>query len=214
MSDEDPLSSGHIQRECSRLGHRLGWRFLTCPRENVEGSEAALVTINPGGGSYEEPSWSVETGSAYVIESWNGNKPGDSSLQRQVRRMLEVACLRPEAVLSGYLVPFRSRKWTELNNKKESIKFGIELWREVFRRARWIKVVLAFGKQTAPHLSSILRAELRQVFCAAWGNQTVDLYSFGTSGRLVVLPHLSRYALFNRSKSEEAFLRAYGAKPS
>jgi hypothetical protein len=68
-----PLSPAFIEAEYQRLGHTLGWRFLTCSERNIDTASVALVTINPGGGTFEPPKWSVESGSAYVIESWKAS---------------------------------------------------------------------------------------------------------------------------------------------
>ena len=201
------LSPSFIEAEYQKLGHALGWRFLTCPERNIDASSVALVTINPGGRVFEPPSWSVEAGSAYVIESWKGRTPGHENLQMQVRRMFEVMNMRPDKILSGYLVPFRSQDWKSLSEKSASIRFGIDLWREVFTRAN-IHTVIAFGKDTAPYMISILRATPSASHLAGWGEQTIEEYRFGKDGRLVVLPHLSRFGLFGRPKSEAAFRTA------
>lgn len=120
----------------------------------------ALITINPGGGCFEPPSWSVEAGSAYAIESWKSCAPGHEKLQRQVIRMFQIMGVKPEEVLSGYLVPFRSQEWGKLPRKSESISFGIGLWQEVLKQAK-VETVIAFGKDTAPHMIKILEARLR-----------------------------------------------------
>lgn len=151
--------------------------------------------------------WSVENGSAYVIERWYGLPPGEHKLQRQVRRMFQIMSVKPEEVLSGYLVPFRSPSWGDLTEKAESIKFGMDIWRGVFRIAK-AKTVIAFGKDIAPYLTVLLMAVPHAKHQAAWGDQTIDAYRFATEGRLIVLPHLSRFALFNRvnvPESENAF---------
>ena len=201
------LSPSLIEAEYQKLGHALGWRFLTCPEGNIDTSSVALVTINPGGRLFEPPNWSVEAGSAYVTESWKGRTPGHENLQRQVRRMFEVMNMRPEMILGGYLVPFRSQDWKSLSEKSASIRFGLGLWREVFARAN-IHTVIAFGKDTATHMTSILNATLHASHLAGWGEQIIEEYRFGTDGRLVVLPHLSRFSLFGRPKSEAAFRAA------
>ncbi len=151
------LSPTSIEAEYQRLDHTLGWRFLTCPEGNIGTASVALITINPGGGTFEPPKWSVESGSAYVIESWKGCAPGQESLQRQVQRMFQVMDVSPDKVLSGYFVPFRSRNWDELPRKSESISFGAGLWQEVFKRAQ-VQTIIAFGKDTAPHMIDILGA--------------------------------------------------------
>src|SRR5579871_2970887 len=102
----DPLLSfASIAEAYDQLGHTLGWRFLTCPSRNLASPKLALISINPGGSDYEAPIWSVESGSAYVVESWKGSPPGQARLQLQVRQMFQVLDFDPAEALSGYLVP-------------------------------------------------------------------------------------------------------------
>ena len=201
------LSKALIESEYEKLGHTLGWRFLTCPEQNISTATTALVTINPGGSSYEPPAWSVESGSAYVVESWKDYAPGQEKLQLQVQRMFQVMGMKPEQVLSGYLVPFRSSGWAELPRKSESLRFGASLWREVFKRAN-IDTVVSFGKDTATYMAELLEAEREVPLPAGWGSLTIDRYRFGTGGRLIVIPHLSRFGLFGRPNSESQFRTA------
>jgi hypothetical protein len=198
-----------IEAECQRLGHTLGWRFLTCPEGNISAASVALVTINPGGANFEAPRWSVEEGSAYEIERWKGCAPGQHKLQRQVRRMFQVMGVKPDKVLSGYLVPFRSQEWSKLPRKSESIGFGIGLWRKVFEQIS-VQTVLAFGKDVAPHMVGLLGAKFHMDHPAGWGELTIDKYLFGSNQKLVVLPHLSRFSLFGRPQSEAGFRAAIG----
>jgi uncharacterized protein (DUF697 family) len=201
------LSADLIESEYHKLGYKLGWRFLTSPERNIDTASVALITINPGGNVFEPARYSVEDGSAYVIESWKDCPPGQQALQRQVQQMFEIMNIDPKDVLSGYLVPFRSRNWADLPRKSEALKFGAGLWREVFAPRR-VKTVIAFGKDTAPYVSDILGARFSRKISAGWGDQTIDEYSFGIDGRMLVLPHLSRYALFGREPSESAFRAA------
>jgi hypothetical protein len=203
------LSRQLIDAEYQKLGHTLGWRFLTCPEANIDSASVALISIHPGGDVFEDGKWSVEAGNAYVLESWKGCSPGKEKLQKQVRRMFEVMEVSPNAILSGYLVPFRSPSWEDLPAKPESIQFGISLWREVFKRTR-VDTVVAFGKETRRHMIEILDAHYHASHPACWGTQTIEDHRFGAAGRLLVLPNLSRFQLFGQSRSEAAFRAALG----
>lgn len=164
------FSAKRIEAEHQRLGHTQGWRFLTCPERNLGAATVALVSINPGGSAFEPAKWSVEDGSAYEIERWKNCPPGKEPLQRQVIRMFEVIGVKPAAVLSGYLVPFRSQSWKELPRKSESLAFGIELWRQVFDNSD-VQMVISFGKDTATYMADILRARLHTKLRANWGSR-------------------------------------------
>ena len=71
---EPALCPEAIQAEYQRLGHGIGWRFLTCPAKLIDTASVALITLNPGGDrdDLNAPRWSVENGNAYEIESWRG----------------------------------------------------------------------------------------------------------------------------------------------
>src|SRR5215469_2578456 len=95
MPGELPTSDA-IQAEHDRLGHQLGWRLLYSPAQTIDSAKVALITANPGGSKYEDPCWSVENGSAYVLERWKNCAPGSEKLQRQVCRMFDVLTVQPE----------------------------------------------------------------------------------------------------------------------
>lgn len=94
-----------------------------------------------------------------------------------------------------------------LRRKEDSVHFGTEMWRGVFGRAK-AKRVIVFGKEIADYMTDILDASPVARLRAGWGNQTIDISRFGADGRLIVLPHLSRFSLFNRPESERAFREA------
>ncbi|HEY1630141.1 MAG TPA: uracil-DNA glycosylase family protein [Rhizomicrobium sp.] len=204
MAPDDLFSASTIEAEYQRLGHSLGWRLLTCPARNIATAKIALITTNPGGREPKPPLWALDTGSAYVDESWKCRPAGEERLQRQVRRMFELMEIAPDEVLSGYLVPFRSRDWNSLPEKAPSLDFGMRIWRAILERAR-PQIVIAFGKDIAVHVVSLLGATSKQQHKSGWGEQTIDTFRFGSSGKLIVLPHLSRFALFNRPDSEGRF---------
>jgi len=203
------IDEATIEAEYRRLDHKLGWRFLACPKSNIETASIALVTTNPGGWRFEEPKWSVEKGNAYEIEEWEWNKkkypPGQQPLQRQVLRLFElVGAKSPAEVLTGYFVPFRSRGWKTLHREKESRQFGLKLWGEVFKGAKNVRTIVAFGKGIEQEMVKLLDAEFVKDYPAHWGKLTIDEYRFGANGKLVMLPHLSRHSLFNRCHKRES----------
>jgi hypothetical protein len=210
MSETKSFSESEIQAEYERLGHSLGWRLLTCPARNIESSSVALITSNPGGSIREPPKWSVEDGSAYVIESWKSRPPGKENLQRQVRRMCEVMMLHPEDVLSGYFVPFRSQRWQQLPKKAASIQFGTRIWRDILHLGK-VTTAIAFGKSDiGPYVARIFDATANAEVPTGWGDQTISVYRFGLQGKLLLLPHLSTFKLFSAEKYESAFRTALG----
>jgi hypothetical protein len=80
--------------------------------------------------------YAMAQGSAYSHESWAGYAPSQHQLQKQVLSLFAKLEIEPEDVLAGNLVPFRSRDWKSLNDRKQSVRFGKELWTEVLQTSR------------------------------------------------------------------------------
>src|SRR5712691_5537573 len=118
--------------------------------------------------------------------------------------MFEILGVKPEDVLSGYLVPFRSPCWAALAQKAASIRFGMDAWQKILGKTK-ATTFIAFGKDIAPHMNALLKTVWYEEHPAGWGDQTIDVYKLNAGGRLVILPHLSRFGLFNRPVSENAF---------
>ena len=196
-----------IDSACVRQGHGLGWRLLTCPWANFQRAEVALMTLNPGGSSYEPPSLSVEAGSAYVIEGWLGRDPGSSPLQRQVQRLCAIIGVDPAEVLSGYLVPFRSPTWAKLDRSRHALEFGVTLWRDLFRDWR-PHLTFTISEVAFQAMHQILKAGPVSHVPSGWGKVSIRTADYD-GGRLVGLPHLSRFQLFGGDEGrEEVAIRA------
>ena len=74
-----------IEQRCRQNGYERGWSLLYCPWHNLIDPDVALVTMNPAGCALP-PGLSTEEGSAYVIQDWLGNGPGEAPLQKQIDR--------------------------------------------------------------------------------------------------------------------------------
>lgn len=203
-----------IEREYVKSNNELGWRFLSSPIEVLNGSEIAFLGLNPGGSVKPEnhAEFAMESGSAYVSESWKNLPPGSEKLQVQVRRLFSCLGIEPEKVLAGNLVPFRSRDWNSLRNRKASLVFGEELWFEIFRFAK-PKLVVGMGNQVSNSLARILNAEKTGCEPINWKSSsgkmmTVQRFSF-EGGVLVSLPHLSRFGIIGREKSTPALKHVF-----
>jgi hypothetical protein len=133
-----------ISVEYTRLGHTLGWRFLTSPRKTlVPHAPLALLTLHPGGSGRPDPSHgtgSCEAGSAYVHESW-GRPPGQAPLQTQVRALFAWLGRDPDDSLSAYFIPFRSPSYEALPARQASWTFAVRLWRDILSQVHPTLVV-------------------------------------------------------------------------
>lgn len=190
-------------------GNALGWRFLYSPAETLEGAKVAFIGLNPGGSTEDEAhgTYCMAKGSAYADESWSGCAPGHSKLQAQVLalfRMLEVA---PEQVLAGNLVPFRSRDWQSLRNPKASLRFGKKLCAEVLRSAQ-PSLVVTMGLPVTKSVSDILGIRQLEKQACGWGRVSAYCGAF-EGGKLVGLPHLSRFGVATRPESAECLEKLF-----
>lgn len=138
-------------------GNQLGWRLLYSPIDVLAEAEVAFLGMHPGGReiSPDHAEFAMESGSAYVHESWAGSAPGESRLQKQVRQLFGHLGQEPAQVLAGNLVPFRSPDWNSLQNRKASLEFGVGLWRRIFH-VTTPKLVIGSGTEIARPLADIL----------------------------------------------------------
>ncbi|WP_165978808.1 uracil-DNA glycosylase family protein [Antarcticimicrobium luteum] len=192
-----------IEAAYQRSGNALGWRFLYSPAETLQGARIAFLGLNPGGSAEDDAhaTYAMESGSAYSHESWVGCAPGESRLQRQVLALFERLDTKPEHVLAGNLVPFRSRDWQSLKNPEDSVQFGTELWEEVLRSAK-PALVITMGSQTRRIVVNLLGIEELTKHDVGWGRVAAYKGRFD-GGRFVGLPHLSRFGIITRPQSTE-----------
>jgi hypothetical protein len=191
-------------------GNSLGWRLLASPASVLEGAEIAFLGLNPGGSTRpkDHSELSMECGSAYVRERWGNGLPGESPLQKQVRALFKRLGIEPDRVIAGNLVPFRSPSWADLNNREASLRFGEQLWGEILDRAR-PRLVIGMGRETYVSLCRILGATAAQSVPVGWGNVAATRAVF-KGGLLIGLPHLSRFGIVTRAKSEAALQELFG----
>jgi hypothetical protein len=192
-----------IEQEYPRLGHTLGWRFITCPVSNADSPEALLIGLNPAGRAIHGPSWSQELGSAYVVESWGGAPEGKANLQVQVQGLVGRLGLSFEKVLSAQFVPFRSPSWAELPRQAESVAFAKKLWFEFVSSIR-PRSVICIGHEVSDHLKGLFGAQRLSNRPSGWGNQNIRVGKGRDGLDFMSFPHLSRFTLFTSSKCQDA----------
>jgi hypothetical protein len=193
------------------LGSGLGWRLLYSPENVLDGARVALVGLNPAG-HFEDPDhgvFAMARGSAYVTESWHGDPPGCSPLQRQVRSLFALLNVEPEAVLAGNLVPYRDPHFLKRpkDRQQRAIALGERLWAELLASAR-PELIVCLGNESWASLSRVTRAGASRHTPIGWGSYTAERASF-PNGTIVRLPHLSRFAIFGRPESEAGIRRTF-----
>lgn len=216
-----------IEAEYGRLGHKIGWRFLSGPKANLNRTtQVAFITLNPGGRNDppDHPHESQERGSAYLIESWDGRPAGQSNLQIQVGAMFKLLADRLNVgdyktlmneTLMGYFIPFRSPNYASLTYKPESVVFAEQLWSGVFDQIA-PKTVITMDTLTFKHVRKIVadrhpdKTERHIQVPTGWGNYQADIVQFGLPDdglTLVRVPHLSRFGIFTSAKCRAEVVR-------
>lgn len=194
-----------IVQAYARSGNEMGWRLLASPAQVLDGAEVAFIGLNPGGNYQpaDHGEFCMSAGSAYVVETWGASSnAGESPLQIQVRSLFKRLCVEPDQVLAGNLVPFRSPSWSRLARPDFSLSFGEEIWAEILQRA-CPKLIIGMGHETFDPLSRIVRVSAEKRVSVGWGKVSAKSASF-EGGKLVVLPHLSRFSIITRALSAEA----------
>ncbi|GAB5377142.1 MAG: hypothetical protein AcusKO_36040 [Acuticoccus sp.] len=188
----------------------LGWRFLMSPPFVLNGADIAFIGLNPGGSvkPNDHAEFAMSAGSAYEDESWAGSPPGRSPLQRQVLLLFKMLGTRPDEVLSGNLVPFRSPSWDTLSNKRGALRFGCDLWRDVIDRAR-PRLIVSMSSIATEALSRTLNTHSPSTVPVGWGRVSAKRFEY-RSGTLIGLPHLSRFGIVSRAQSQEPLRQLFG----
>jgi hypothetical protein len=196
--------TNRIDRAYHESGNELGWRFLASPAHVLGAAEVAFVGLNPGGRvrPLDHAEFAMSAGSAYLREQWGDHPAGESPLQRQVRVLFAGLNVLPEDVLAGNLVPFRSPSWACLLNKRSAVNFGRALWRDVLANAR-PSLVIGMGNKATDALMEVLQVGDMEAIPVEWGRVQARRGTFA-GGTLIGLPHLSRYPIFDRQRSDEA----------
>ncbi|AKI02240.1 uracil DNA glycosylase superfamily protein [Hoeflea sp. IMCC20628] len=190
-----------ISRAYEESGNTMGWRFLSSPVQTLQEARVAFIGLNPGG-SKEDSShgkFAMKEGSAYRDESWADNPPGESKLQKQILSLFDRLGEKPENVLSGNLVPFRSPDWNSLKRPRSALKFGEDLWLSVLRDAK-PSLVVTMGSLAIDSVCRLLQVRDVRKTEVGWGSITACKGRFN-SGIFVGLPHLSRFGIMNRPES-------------
>ena len=200
-----------------RLGHTLGWRFLSVSKSVLDGPvKIAVVTINPAGKSTpaDHPWESCEQGSSYLVEQWGDAPIGRSTLQTLVQEMFSLLRVSTglvgdvrdliERSLISHFVPFRSPRLAELPHRKESLAFGRKLWSKLLPVSS-PSLIVCLGRDVQRELKTLIPGAMfaAHVSCISyptgWGEYTAEIDTYSTPNgttRLLFLPHLSTWTLF------------------
>lgn len=194
--------ANRIAAAASAQGHELGWSLYYCPRSWVDTARLATIGLNPGGGRADGTDWRNRcqledpVGNSYIVQRW-GADGGKTTLQRQIATLFDLTGVTEEEVVSLNAVPFRSPTWKCLGNRQAAVNFGLSLVGEALVSPR-LRLVVGFG------LSSIREELTRQLgfvfedeLDTGWGRIKARRYR-SADRTLLLLPHLSRFAILGR----------------
>lgn len=197
--------AARIEAEYQKRGYNLGWRLLCSPWEVVEGAEVAFIGLQPGGSvePLDHATLCMSAGSAYEQEAWGYNAPGQAPLQLEILSVFQKLNVQPDSVLAGNLIPFRAPTADKFSGMVDAIAFGEKIWTDILRNAK-PRVVIAMGEIAASAMCRIGRIapERLEKHYLEWGKVSAR------TGRgdfdLIWLPHLSRFRIMRREKSQAA----------
>lgn len=210
LEDFGAYLRSRIEAEEKRLGFQLGWRLLASPLQVLDGAALAFIGLNPAGAVKrpDHPDLSVPSGNAYVNEIRERAKPaGCSGLQLQVRRLFTALGHAPETVLAGNFIPFRSQSRAQLRNFPAASAFGREIWADILARAK-PPLIVSMGRDVFDNMSQVLGAGPASTVSVGWGTIYARNARF-PGGRIIGLPHLSRFAIIGREESRQALAQLF-----
>lgn len=213
-----------IEREYAQLGHHLGWRFLYSPASTLSTNPRILfVGDNPGGSDFEAPVASVEEGNRR-FKPWPRGKNGElNPLQKQVCELFRVVSKKldhqtswqdlMDETLTSNFCPFRSPSWPLNHRQEESMAFSFRLWTRMFQYISPSVLICMSRNPSHKYFRKVLNnkgyieTERPKEYPVDWGayRYSQSRHRLGDEELLMIrLPHLSRFRIFGRSKSQRA----------
>lgn len=183
------------------LGFSDGYKFVYGPWTTLDKAVVAFLSLNPGTApdGADMCTISDERGNSYAVEREETKSP----LTDQFLLLAQLLGRRPADILTGVVAPFRSDSWGNLEKRQreESLAIGRRFWRGPLSRPD-LRLVIACSGEAGKLVAGILGASLDSVVCAGWGNIKLRRYLSPQGEVVVQLPHLSRFRLLGRERSE------------
>ena len=186
-----------------KLDFSDGYRFVYGPWETLDKAEVAFLSLNPGRGETLDKETmrdiSDERGNTYEVEQGTSASP----MVDQFLRLAKLIEHRPADILTGVVVPFRSKNWdcVEEYQREESLALGRRFWKVPLSRPD-LRLIIVTGTPTEKLVVDITEASCDGESDSGWGSYKLRRYRLPKGGRIVYLPHLSHFRLFGRKPSE------------
>lgn len=103
----------------------------------------------------------------------------------------------------AYFIPFRSPDIKSLHARKESFGFAKNLWTQILIN-RETRLIICLGNEVRDYLMGIYRTNYKRFnFKVGWGNIGAEIDFLDSGPKILKLPHLSRFRIFNREESKQ-----------
>lgn len=197
-----------LDKLCSECGFVEGYKLLYCPWKLLEESKTVFLSLNPGRvpDEFEKKAISEERGNSYSIEL----KQSVSPLNEQFIKLFQLIDTPIEQVLTGAYVPFRSNRWSDLNElqKLSALQFASNFWTPVVLRS---ELVVCCGRLVFQEVAKSVEPFIHssQSYPSGWGKTLLQVITLDTGVRILGTPHLSSYRLLNNDNSRASLSRLF-----
>lgn len=185
------------------LGLSDGFKFVCGPWSTLSSARVAFLSLKPGRPPDDADLRVVsdERGNSYRVERATTKSP----ITEQFLALAEMLGEEPDAILAGFVAPFRAIAWADLDTRQqeEALALGRAFWTDPLNRAD-LKLIIACSREAAELVCAITRAVPELEVTAGWGNLKLLRHRTPDGRKIVHLPHLSRFRLLGRPKSEAA----------
>jgi hypothetical protein len=198
-----------LAEEERRLGFRDGFKMVFSPWNLLDRARIAFLSLKPGRppDNADLRVVSDERGNSYEIERTVTKSP----ITEQFLKMAERLGVRPGAILSGVVAPFRGNRWEDLSPEQQqaSLALGRRFWEQPLNRPG-LTTIVAVSEEAAKLVADVTEARKVDEFSAGWGVQKIRVARTRKGATVIHLPHLSTFKLFSRPESEAPLARAFG----
>ena len=209
---------GKIEAHAKAYTYTSSWSFLFTGKHTFcKNQKLIFVGLNPGGRAdkcnYLPVRYNENGHNDYLeADDW-GKGIGKTPLQRQVISLFEGIArqlgvthesLMHETMAANF-IPFRSQDWDKVENGPQCMLFAKELWRDIIDYTN-PAVIISMNRLAHESFLGLVEAKDTLNFETKWGSTTASFAEYtkrdGKKGLLVRVPHLSRYRIFKREKSQ------------
>ncbi len=202
-----------LAAEETRLGLTQGFKMLYGPWATLGGCDTAFLSLNPGRAPDKAAMRTVsdERGNSYEVERLTTVSP----LTDQFLRLAELIGRTPLQIMTGVVAPFRSDGFASLapGQRAAALALGQDFWRGPLS-APGLRLVVAVSREAAEMAVALTGARYDGQVAAGWGDHVLRRFRMPDGGRVVHLPHLSRFRLVGRPASADALAWALGLGPA